>query len=378
MARRVRAETQADGFYWQGRLHESWPVMITAHRGAISGLIHTPWAQYELVPAGGTTASVPRLAKLEAELFPPCATDAADGSALLSGPPAHRSSTTALAGSAPIILDVLVVYTAQARAGAGGQAQIEATILSAVNVTNTAYANSDVDARLHLMHMAEAPFGDSGSSSTDLSSVRTSTVVQAWRDRFGADLVALIVNGNDACGRGYLQRVPGPGFASLAYQVTTRGCAVGNLSFAHEFGHNQGCEHDPANANPPNRASFPYAYGHFHSGVYRTVMSYSNQCRGGCGRAPYFSNSNVIHEGLDTGIFDARENYRVINQTAGIVAAFRSSASTADFAQSSWTIAEDRGAIDIDVERGGLTDGPATIFVRPREDSARAGADFPV
>lgn len=42
VARRVRAETQADGFYWQGRLHESWPVMITAHRGAISGLIHTP------------------------------------------------------------------------------------------------------------------------------------------------------------------------------------------------------------------------------------------------------------------------------------------------------------------------------------------------
>lgn len=371
-ARRVRAEVQPHGLYWQGTLHEAWPVLITLHRGELSGLIHTPWAEYEVVPGL-------RLAELDASKFPKCATDPADTGHLAHGSSAISApSLLALGSLAPDIMDVLVVYTAEARTGVGGQAQIESTIQAAVNITNTAYENSQVNARLHLMHMEEAPFGDSGSSSTDLTTVRTSSVVQGLRDRYGADLVALIVNRNGACGRGYLQRVPGPGFASLAYQVTTRSCAVGNLSFAHEFGHNQGCEHDPANANPASRASFPYAFGHFQSGSYRTVMSYSNQCTGGCGRAPYFSNSNITHQGLDTGILDERENYRVINQTAGIVAAFRNSASTADFAQASWSVLENQPGVDVEISRSGLPDKPATIFVRPREDTARAEEDFPV
>ena len=37
-------------------------------------------------------------------------------------------------------------------------------------------------------------------------------------------------------------------FASSAFKVVDRTCAVGNLSYAHEVGHNQGLQHDPANA----------------------------------------------------------------------------------------------------------------------------------
>ena len=103
-------------------------------------------------------------------------------------------------------------------------------------------------------------------------------------------------------------------------------CAVGNLSFAHEFGHNQGCEHNPENSSVwPANGSYPWSYGHWHSGNYRTVMSYTDPCTGGCTRHPYFSNANVTFQGQPTGVLDLRENYRTINATALYVSNFRQS-----------------------------------------------------
>jgi hypothetical protein len=144
------------------------------------------------------------------------------------------------------------------------------------------------------------------------------------RDQYAADLVSLIPeDGGGFCGRGYVMRNPGPGFASSAFQVTARGCAVGNLSFAHEHGHNIGFEHDPANGTSPLSASYPYSFGHFVSGSYRTVMSYSNQCSGGCTRVAHHSNPDVLHNGVATGIAEERDKARSGDQTAPIVANFR-------------------------------------------------------
>ncbi len=109
--------------------------------------------------------------------------------------------------------------------------------------------------------------------------------------RLAADMVSLMVEAGSACGLGYVMRSrPAPAFAGSAFQVTALGCAVGNLSFAHEHGHNMGMEHDPANGTSPASASFPYAFGHFVNGSYRTVMSYAGECSSGCTRVPHFSN----------------------------------------------------------------------------------------
>lgn len=377
-AERWSVERQTKGVFWRGRVEEAWPVLLTVHDGRLSGLVYTPHATYELAPSPDGL----RLAELDGARFPPCATEPSDSdlapSSGLGGGLLPAMTATAAGIEQPlVIMDALVVYTPQARSGAGGRSRIESVIQSAVNITNTAYANSQVRARLHLIHTEEAPIADSGNASSDLTNVRTSTSVAALRNQYGADLVALIVNRTSACGVGYLQRVPGPGFERLAYQVTARGCAVGNLTFAHEFGHNQGCEHDPANGNDPSRASFPYAFGHFHSGSYRTVMSYSNQCTGGCRRAPFISNSNVSNNGLATGILDQRENYRVINNTSGIVADFRASAGQADFGRATYQVSENQGGIDVSVGRSGLTSVDATIYIVGREDEALEGSDFP-
>ena len=245
---RTDVDRQPHGVYWQGKIHDSWEVLITTHKGKASGLIYTPWQVYELVP---DPVEGLRLAELDGERFLPCAhadeTDLPQAGPAALPPAALPPTSSALM----TIMDVLVVYTPQAETGAGGQSQIESLIQSAVNITNTAYANSQVDARIQLIHMTQAPISDSGSASTDLTNVRTNSVVAGLRNTYGADMVGMIVGDTNACGVGYGQRNPGPGFQGFAYQVTDRTCAVGNLTFAHEFGHNQGCEHDPPTAHRP-------------------------------------------------------------------------------------------------------------------------------
>ncbi len=317
-AKLERIETRADGFTWHGRIHGAWDVMLTSERGALAGLVYTPWVAYEIFagPDGD-----PRFAMIDHALYPACE------QVEIPGARTKAIHARATAAADPVEVDVMVVWTPQARAGAGGSAQIQSTIQAAVDITNTAYANSGVDVRLRLVHTQEVAYNDSGNSSTDLTFVRTDSTIQGLRNTHGADLVSMIVESNGACGIGYVQRNPGPSFAPYGVQVTTRSCAVGNLSFAHEFGHNQGCEHDPANGTTPSNASYPFSFGHFHSGAYRTVMSYSSECTGGCARAPYFSNPSVSHQGLSTGIANARDNHQTINLTASIVADFRPPAS---------------------------------------------------
>jgi hypothetical protein len=220
--------------------------------------------------------------------------------------------------------DVMVLYTAQAQAGAGGQAQVEALAQAAVDLTNVAYVNSEIDLELALVHVGLATRSDTGDISSDLGWLAGDADVAAQRDAVGADLTALLVNdGGGSCGVGYVQRNPGPGFASSAFQVTVRGCAVGNLSLAHEFGHNMGAEHNPENASVwPNGGSYPWSFGHWHNGIYRTVMSYQSPC-GACTRHPYFSNAAVSFQNLPTGVADLRENARTLGATAIYVTNFR-------------------------------------------------------
>ena len=179
-------------------------------------------------------------------------------------------------------------------------------------------------AQLNLVHTALANYDDTGNLSADLDWLDSDADVAALRDSYAADMVSLIVeNGGSGCGIGYVMRSPGPSFEAFAFQVTDRGCAVGNLTYAHEHGHNMGFEHDPANGPSPTVASYPWSFGHFVNGSYRTVMSYSNQCSQGCTRVPHFSNPDVLHNGVPTGIDNERDNARSGDLTAPIVTDFR-------------------------------------------------------
>lgn len=222
-------------------------------------------------------------------------------------------------------IDVMVVYTTKARNGAGGTANINAIIQNAVDVTNDAYANSLVPQRINLVHTVEVGYGEGSTLGDDLTWVRTDANVAALRNTHGADLVALITDtGKGYCGIAYVMRTVDVSFEQYGFSVTARGCAGGgSLTFPHELGHNMGLEHDPANGASPANASYPYAFGHYVSGQFRTIMSYSSECTSFCPRIAYFSNPSVSVGGFATGIADQRDNARALRNTDSVVAAFR-------------------------------------------------------
>ncbi|HEX8176665.1 MAG TPA: M12 family metallo-peptidase [Pyrinomonadaceae bacterium] len=325
----------ANEFSWRGKITSangsSGDVILTVKDKALSGLIYSDAGVYEIVPQADFRHV---LVEIEQGRFAPCggALQAPEDGAALQG--SYVKNGSDLRASADVVapdngsqIDVLVVYTTQVRTALGGTTQTETFIQQAISSTNTAYQNSGINPRLRLVGSKEVPYDEAaGTLNAALNWVRTDAAVAAERNAVKADLVALITEeGGGLCGLAYVQRSVGAGFSGAAFSATSRSCAVGNLSFAHELGHNEGCEHNPENGAAPGEASYPYAFGHYVDGSFRTVMSYTDPCTGGCKRIPYFSNPSINFNGLPTGIPNERDNHRVINNTASIVALFRDS-----------------------------------------------------
>lgn len=316
-ARQASFEQRAEqDFTWRGKIDNTDnDVILTVKNGHVAGLIYGPDAVYEIVPSGDRHI----LVELDQNSFPNCAGDIK--------PPKETTDTPTLApeGGADSgdRIDVLVLYTAAVRTSLGGETQAQAFMQSAIDSTNTAYVNSKIRQRLRLVRAQESTFVETGSLSTELSGFRQTAETINLREQYGADLVALISNSTDNCGIGYLGNSAGN--ASLGFTVTSRTCAVGNLSFAHELGHNMGSQHNPENGSG---AAYSFGYGHYVNGNFRTVMSYVDPCPSGCTRRPYFSNPSVLFGGLPTGIENARDNARSLNNMSDVIASYRYSGSS--------------------------------------------------
>ena len=216
------------------------------------------------------------------------------------------------------VIDVLVVYTADARTAAGGQAAMESLIDLAVAETNTGYSNSDVNQRLNLVHTAEVVYSEAGFDwSLTLSRLRNGSDgymdnVPTLRNTYGADEVCLIVNNGGYCGLGYLMQSVSSSFEDWAFTLVSRSCATGYYSFAHAS----------------SAGAYSYSYGYQASDeAFRTVMAYN--CPGGCTRVNYWSNPSKLYGGQAMGIVYtdslAADNHMSLNNTAYTVANFRQS-----------------------------------------------------
>lgn len=307
-----------DDVTWRGKIKYAkfdGDVIITFRKGYYSALIYGPDSVYEIVPRGDKHM----LVELDQSQFPECGGGVNDDRNV-----AAPTDNAALVGvDSADRIDVLIVYTTATKTFLGGDAQAQALAQSAVDAANTAYLNSRIRQRLRLVHSQEFAYTEIDPS-TDLSNLRANATIGALRNTHNADLVSEISEVTGVCGIGYLMGVPS-GNQNNAFTVTVRSCAVGNLSFAHELGHNMGSQHNPENGSNP---TFPYGFGHNVNGSYRTVMAYVDPCTSGCTRVPYFSNPNVIYLNTPTGINNARDNARSINNTADTVAAYRYSGSS--------------------------------------------------
>jgi len=238
--------------------------------------------------------------------------------------PAAADGGGGAGAASDVTIDLLSVYSNDALAALGSVASIEAFTQAAVDSANASFFNSDMTARYRLVHVAAVDHDTLGSTGADLSWVANESEVADLRDEFGADMVSILVDTPSSCGTAYVQKSPGPGFASLAFQVSDVDCAVGGLTFAHEHGHNLGMEHNYENSGSPGTASYPWSFGQWVDTSFRTVMSYSEPCTGCCSRTTKFSNPDVFHNGVPTGFDGSRDNARTGDSTGPIAAAFRS------------------------------------------------------
>ncbi len=220
------------------------------------------------------------------------------------------------------IIDIMVVYTAQAAANWGGVSNTVANITQAVTNMTTSMTNSGINnVTFRLVHTEQVSYTESGSFSTDLSRLAGTTDgymdnVHALRDQYGADLVCLIIGSpTSSCGIGYLNTSPTSYSASLGFNVSLYSCVVGNYTMAHECGHTMGLRHDwyvDASTTPcshhhgyVNQTAVSQGTSSPSSARWRTIMAYNNQCSNAginCTRLNRWSNPLLTYNGDPTGI----------------------------------------------------------------------------
>jgi hypothetical protein len=245
--------------------------------------------------------------------------------------PGVPAAGEAVIAAEPFVQDIMVVYTA-ACVTRYGQNGIESKILQAIADANAAYQNSQVNARLNLVYLGLVNYVETGDMGAALSALRSTSdgkldEVHALRNQYGADLVCLVDEDANYCGIAYVMQTVSTSFASYAFSVVYSSC-LSSLTLPHEVGHNQGNQHDLANAG--FQGAYPYSYGWRRCATdgtgFRTIMSYS--CSGGT-RIPYFSNPNLSFNGYPIGVSyeldpaNAADNVRSMNNTAATIAALR-------------------------------------------------------
>lgn len=242
------------------------------------------------------------------------------------------------------LIDVLVVYTQEARLGVGdgSTTAIENLIDLAVSETNTGYDNSGIGQQLMLVHSAEVDYSEDDPLNWYETLERLTGTTDGYmddvhqiRDNYCADEVVLLVDDAASCGLAWI----GPG-QDYAFALVSTNCATGYYSFGHELGHNMGALHDwyvDDNADT-------YAHGYVNAPErWRTIMAYNADCwdRGfNCTRLQFWSNPDVYYGGDPMGVPNGTsrsclegehnpgcdaDNHLQLNTTALAVSNFRDS-----------------------------------------------------
>ena len=285
-------------------------------------------------------------------LVPPKLTSASGASSGMAMAGAQPQAVTA---SAATTVDVLVGYTNGFASARGGTSAAATRVHNLVDITNQAYANSQVDARLRLVHSMQVTYADATDNGTALEeltgfkapSTQTTpapafNALRAARDQYGADLVVLVRQfkdpENDGCGIAWLIGGGQSGISQsdefFGYSVVSDGQDQGadgktyfcrEETFAHEVGHNMGSQHDEETAGD-SYGAYDYSFGYKTSeaaGDFYTVMAY-----GDTGQTAYrvFSNPSVsLCGGRACGVANQADNARSLRQATPVIAQFRQS-----------------------------------------------------
>ncbi|MGA1238475.1 MAG: 3-coathanger stack domain-containing protein [Limisphaerales bacterium] len=262
-----------------GARHQTWFGTLSNNQGSavfilnggrISGKINSTSGTFEIFPQENQSCLIVQHGLAH---WPGCNVNSLTSPQPLANSPANSS----VASDVPTItmedspgqdtpsenpIRVIIAYTAGAQfktRAIYGRTMREHVDL-ALAETNQGYANSGVNLRLELACLYETGFLETTAIENDVEDFRNNgdgkgDEVHQLRADFDADMCCLITDGRDYswCGWSY-------GFDYTSrdnmFQATSYSCATGNFSFAHEFGHTQGCRHND------DLALLPFAYGH--------------------------------------------------------------------------------------------------------------------
>jgi len=351
-------------YTWAGG-NDSYDVLLNVYKGRLNGLITGSQKRYgiELGSEGGYNFIDVRAAGYPSEDIASLNSDYTLKTLL---PENDQSSVSDLKvhvldefedlsrGTSLDIIDVLVVWTEQARIDAGGAVGnpndtlgIEALMMMSIEHANLIFSNSETNTRITKFSTSKfsgfTP-ANPGNSSADRDAFVQLSAVNALRNTVGADIVTGIIRDNvNYCGAAFVQSHPTcehisvPGCSDLnfnpfAYNIVSRFCAVLDDTFTHEIGHLMGANHAPIEP-PPNAGAqlppgwinavsnngYPYAFGTLDPNIFASIMSINFNTP----RRMYFSNPDVIVSGVATGNVAQRDNARVIDTLAPDMVGYR-------------------------------------------------------
>ena len=291
-------------------------INIITYGDTISGTLHVEAKTLLLKALGGAVFMlVPQNERLnEDRVYPP------------SNRLELQSGIQKALSSSGVYIDVLVLYSNDAVAE---NSAIENEIVSALAYTNQALAQSCADFRYRLTAIKQVAYNDANNIATDLENLRNGAVANALslRDQYRADLVQLwIQKGGNYCGLAYVNANPS---SSVDYAFSVMDSECGGSTMAHELGHNMGLSHDRyANGISAKDYTRYKGYGfidHLHK--VRSIMSYNSECydlyNQNCPTVPYFSNPNLIRDGVIFGQEGLSDAVGLMNTNRLGVAAFR-------------------------------------------------------
>ena len=227
-------------------------AVLVQNGRVLTGSVTFPGGSYSILPQADGTVSIARVAP---HLLPP------DGEPRMVKGAAPLAADLA-AGDAPAdtgkLIDVIVFWTPAAQTAAGGLAQIQNNIDTAITLTNNAYRNGGIAQRIRLVSKQAVTYTETGPDAfgNALDAITNGTIAgtAAARNTFGADEVVLVINDSAYCGIAWLPSTISSANAGQGFAIVGGGsCLTTNFSFGHELGHNMGAHHDPYVAPGPGR-----------------------------------------------------------------------------------------------------------------------------
>lgn len=332
------------------------PLRLTVRNG-VSWLVETDPTKVAGINNAATRPALPDY-HLPPPKNLPQAPSAASAPPMAAAPPTAAATTA----STPTTVDVVLGYTPAFAADNGGQSGAITRLNYLVDVTNVAYQNSGIDARVRLVATVPVSYADDTSNDSTLdqltgynSSTNTTTspnaafnALRAAREQYGADLVSLVRSFRDpengGCGVAWLigggQQGVSASDSYYGYSVVSDGSDPGtdghtyyclDETLAHELGHNMGANHDVDTAkgadgvlDSGDYGAYAYSFGYKDAvRAFYTIMAYGDT---GQHVVRIFSNPRSTFCGGAVCGSSQADNARTLAQTIPTVATFRASA----------------------------------------------------